>query len=238
MFSTAQMSVGANHVLGHQRSVGSYGGFHGCLENLNYNGLNLIDLAKRKAPQVTVKVMSLDLFCVVWLSSTKEMLTNTRANQVNSPAASLWLWQYSNCNIRIWMKLYFQSLMSWFNGLYCLLSFFDLTKLLDDIGAFTFIKANVALIIMLMRLRPERGRADEISVHQDSCSNPSLSLPSSSPLLGKCNFILCWACFCCRDLQRPQELPVFAWTNRVSLDGHINQASVSHVERGRAAADL
>lgn len=59
------MSVGANHDFGSQRSVGSYGGFHGCLENLNYNGLNLIDLAERKVPQVTVKVMSSDLCGIV-----------------------------------------------------------------------------------------------------------------------------------------------------------------------------
>lgn len=59
------MSVGANHIFGSQWSAGSYGGFHGCLENLSYNGMNLIDLAKRKVPQVTVKVMSLVLFCAV-----------------------------------------------------------------------------------------------------------------------------------------------------------------------------
>lgn len=63
-FLNTQMSVGANHVFGSQWSAGSYGGFHGCLENLSYNGMNLIDLAKRKVPQVTVKVMSLVLFCV------------------------------------------------------------------------------------------------------------------------------------------------------------------------------
>lgn len=87
-FSTTQMSVGANHVFGSQWSAASNGGFYGCLENLSYNGINLIDLAKRKVPQVTVKVISLVLFCVR-ISSTKEMLTGTRANQVRSPAASL-----------------------------------------------------------------------------------------------------------------------------------------------------
>ncbi|XP_029690967.1 contactin-associated protein-like 4 [Takifugu rubripes] len=50
-----QMSVGATHAFGSQWSAGSYGGFNGCLENLSYNGMNLIDLAKRKVPQVTVK---------------------------------------------------------------------------------------------------------------------------------------------------------------------------------------
>lgn len=87
-FSTTQMSVGANHVFGSQWSAGSNGGFYGCLENLSYNGINLIDLAKRNVPQVTVKVISLVLFCVR-ISSTKEMLTDTRASQVRSPAASL-----------------------------------------------------------------------------------------------------------------------------------------------------
>lgn len=162
------MSVGANHAFGPQRSAGSYGGFHGCLENLSYNGMNLIDLAKRKVPQVTVKVTNFVLSYVVWISSTKEMLTNTRA-----PAASLWLWWYSNFDMRIWMSLYFQSLMAWLNDLYCLPSFFDLTELHDDIGAFAFIEANVSLLIMLMRLRPERGCADEISAHQDGTMQPS-----------------------------------------------------------------
>lgn len=60
-FLSAQMSVGAIHSFGSQRSEGSQEGFHGCLENLNYNGLNLIDLAKRKVQQVIPKVMSSDL---------------------------------------------------------------------------------------------------------------------------------------------------------------------------------
>ncbi|XP_076016464.1 contactin-associated protein-like 4 [Genypterus blacodes] len=49
-----QMSVGADHGLsGSQRSVDS--NFHGCLENLLYNGLNLIELARQKNQRVTVK---------------------------------------------------------------------------------------------------------------------------------------------------------------------------------------
>ncbi|XP_060896272.1 contactin-associated protein-like 4 [Labrus mixtus] len=50
-----QMSVGAEQVLGSRRSVGSHRNFHGCLENLVYNGVNLIDLAKQKDQRVTVK---------------------------------------------------------------------------------------------------------------------------------------------------------------------------------------
>lgn len=60
-FLSAQMSVGTNHSFGSQRSARAHGGFHGCLENLYYNGLNLIDLAKRKVQQVTLMVMSSDL---------------------------------------------------------------------------------------------------------------------------------------------------------------------------------
>lgn len=62
--------------------------------------------------------------------------------------------------------------------------------------------------------------------------------PSPLPLSGKCNVFLRRACLCCCDLHRPQELPVFARANRASVNGHVNQASVSHVERGGTAADL
>ncbi|KAK2824583.1 hypothetical protein Q5P01_021758 [Channa striata] len=50
-----QMSVGADQGLGSLRSVGLNRNFHGCLENLVYNGLNLVNLAKRRDPRVTVK---------------------------------------------------------------------------------------------------------------------------------------------------------------------------------------
>lgn len=60
-FLSAQMSVGANQGFGSQGSVGSRGGFHGCLENLNYNGLNLIHLARQNVQQVIVQVMNSDL---------------------------------------------------------------------------------------------------------------------------------------------------------------------------------
>ncbi|XP_044222865.1 contactin-associated protein-like 4 isoform X1 [Thunnus albacares] len=46
-----QLSVGAVHS---QKPVLSKRNFHGCLENLLYNGLNLIELAKHKDNQVTV----------------------------------------------------------------------------------------------------------------------------------------------------------------------------------------
>lgn len=52
----AQMSVGADQGLGSLRSDGLNRNFHGCLENLVYNGLNLVDLAKQKDQRVTVKV--------------------------------------------------------------------------------------------------------------------------------------------------------------------------------------
>ncbi|XP_028278904.1 contactin-associated protein-like 4 [Parambassis ranga] len=50
-----QMSVGADQSLGSQRSSGTNRNFHGCLENLVYNGLNLVDLGKQKDQRVTVK---------------------------------------------------------------------------------------------------------------------------------------------------------------------------------------
>ncbi|XP_023278139.1 contactin-associated protein-like 5, partial [Seriola lalandi dorsalis] len=50
-----QMSVGAEQGLGSLRSVGSNRNFHGCLENLVYNGVNLADLAKQRDQRVSVK---------------------------------------------------------------------------------------------------------------------------------------------------------------------------------------
>ncbi|XP_031171947.1 contactin-associated protein-like 4 [Sander lucioperca] len=51
----SQMSVGAEQGLGSRRSIGPNRNFHGCLENLVYNGVNLVDLAKQKDQRVTVK---------------------------------------------------------------------------------------------------------------------------------------------------------------------------------------
>lgn len=57
MLSPVQMSVGAaDQGLGSRRSAGSNRNFHGCLENLVYNGVNLVDLAKQRDQRVTVKV--------------------------------------------------------------------------------------------------------------------------------------------------------------------------------------
>lgn len=50
------MSVGADQSFGLQRSFGTNRNFHGCLENLVYNRLNLVDLAQQKDQRVTVKV--------------------------------------------------------------------------------------------------------------------------------------------------------------------------------------
>ncbi|XP_034537061.1 contactin-associated protein-like 4 [Notolabrus celidotus] len=50
-----QMSVGAAQGLGSWRSAGSHRNFHGCLENLVYNSVNLIDLTKQKDQRVTMK---------------------------------------------------------------------------------------------------------------------------------------------------------------------------------------
>ncbi|KAM3863187.1 contactin-associated protein-like 4 [Diretmus argenteus] len=50
-----QLSVGADQLHGSQMSVISNRNFHGCLENLLYNGLSLIDLAKQNDQRVTGK---------------------------------------------------------------------------------------------------------------------------------------------------------------------------------------
>uniref|UniRef100_A0A3Q1AZ66 Contactin associated protein like 3 n=1 Tax=Amphiprion ocellaris TaxID=80972 RepID=A0A3Q1AZ66_AMPOC len=47
-----QVSVGAEQGIGSQRAKRN---FHGCLENLVYNGLNLVDLAEQKDQRVSVK---------------------------------------------------------------------------------------------------------------------------------------------------------------------------------------
>ncbi|KAM3865546.1 contactin-associated protein-like 4 [Diretmus argenteus] len=49
-----QLSVGAVQVRGSQKPLVSKRNFHGCLENLLYNSLHLIDLAKEKDHRVTV----------------------------------------------------------------------------------------------------------------------------------------------------------------------------------------
>ncbi|KAM4607232.1 contactin-associated protein-like 4 [Polymixia lowei] len=49
-----QLSVGADQSHVSQRPVFSSRNFHGCLENLRYNGLNLIDLAAHRDRRVTV----------------------------------------------------------------------------------------------------------------------------------------------------------------------------------------
>lgn len=54
---TKQLSVGAVQSLDSEKpETISKGNFHGCLENLLYNELNLIQLAKHNDHQVTVEV--------------------------------------------------------------------------------------------------------------------------------------------------------------------------------------
>uniref|UniRef100_A0A8C2XN65 Contactin-associated protein-like 4 n=1 Tax=Cyclopterus lumpus TaxID=8103 RepID=A0A8C2XN65_CYCLU len=50
------ISVGADHGLGSPGSVGFNRNFHGCLENLVYNGVNLVDLAKKTDQRVSGNV--------------------------------------------------------------------------------------------------------------------------------------------------------------------------------------
>ncbi|KAF0027814.1 hypothetical protein F2P81_020555 [Scophthalmus maximus] len=50
-----QMSVGGDRGLAARGAVGSDGNFCGCLENVRYNGVNLVDLARQSDQRVTVK---------------------------------------------------------------------------------------------------------------------------------------------------------------------------------------
>ena len=63
MFSPVQMSVGSDRGTGPRRSAGPNRNFHGCLENLLYNGVNLVDLAKQGDQRVTAEVNCLTLCC-------------------------------------------------------------------------------------------------------------------------------------------------------------------------------
>lgn len=56
VFVPIQLSVGAVQELGSQKPVIPKRNFHGCLENLLYNGISLIELAKHNDHQVTVAV--------------------------------------------------------------------------------------------------------------------------------------------------------------------------------------
>lgn len=51
-----QLSLGAVQGHGLQKPILSNRNFHGCLENLLFNGVNVIDLAKQNNPQVSVMV--------------------------------------------------------------------------------------------------------------------------------------------------------------------------------------
>ncbi|GAA6082134.1 contactin-associated protein-like 5 isoform X1, partial [Tachysurus ichikawai] len=46
--------------------------FHGCMENLYYNGVNIIDLAKRKKPQIYSVVSEMSRFCGLEWNSQQE----------------------------------------------------------------------------------------------------------------------------------------------------------------------
>lgn len=51
-----QLSAGAGRSLGPQAPADSGGNFRGCLENLLYNGHNLIQLVRRRSPQAAAVV--------------------------------------------------------------------------------------------------------------------------------------------------------------------------------------
>lgn len=56
MFLSIQLKVGAVQGVGSQKPFNSKKNFHGCLENVLFNGLNLIELAKLKDHKVTLVV--------------------------------------------------------------------------------------------------------------------------------------------------------------------------------------
>lgn len=56
-----QLSLGAVQSEVSQKPVTSKKNFNGCLENLLYNGHNLIELAKNKKQQVTISVSNFNL---------------------------------------------------------------------------------------------------------------------------------------------------------------------------------
>ncbi|XP_036980864.1 contactin-associated protein-like 4 isoform X1 [Acanthopagrus latus] len=98
-----QMSVGADRVLGSWRSVGSHRNFKGCLENLVYNGVNLVDLAKQKDQRVTVKgnvtfSCSEPVFVAMTFTSPESFLCLPGVTEPSSTGASVGL------QFRTWNK--------------------------------------------------------------------------------------------------------------------------------------
>uniref|UniRef100_A0A667X1L7 Contactin associated protein like 3 n=1 Tax=Myripristis murdjan TaxID=586833 RepID=A0A667X1L7_9TELE len=90
-----QLSVGAGRGHSSQRPVVSNRNFHGCLENLLYNGLTLIDLAKQKDQRVTVAVRGPTVFCC---ANPKSFLWLPGATEPSSAGVSVGL------QFRTWNK--------------------------------------------------------------------------------------------------------------------------------------
>lgn len=59
-----QLSVGAVQSHGLQKPILSNRNFHGCLENLLYNDLSLLNLAKQKNHQVSMVVSNMCIYVV------------------------------------------------------------------------------------------------------------------------------------------------------------------------------
>ncbi|XP_074503500.1 contactin-associated protein-like 4 isoform X1 [Sebastes fasciatus] len=99
-----QMSVGAaDQGLGSRRSAGSNRNFHGCLENLVYNGVNLVDLAKQRDQRVTVKgnvtfSCAEPIFVAMTFTSPQSFLRLPGATEPSSTGASVGL------QFRTWNK--------------------------------------------------------------------------------------------------------------------------------------
>uniref|UniRef100_A0A3Q3NJL1 Contactin-associated protein-like 4 n=1 Tax=Mastacembelus armatus TaxID=205130 RepID=A0A3Q3NJL1_9TELE len=94
-----QMSVGADQGLGSSRSVGSHRNFYGCLENLLYNGLNLVDLAKQKDQRGNVTFSCAEpVFVAMTFTSPQSFLWLPRVTELSSVGASVGL------QFRTWNK--------------------------------------------------------------------------------------------------------------------------------------
>ncbi|XP_047198432.1 contactin-associated protein-like 4 [Hippoglossus stenolepis] len=98
-----QMSVGADHDLGSRGSFGSDRNFCGCLENLIYNGVNLVELAQQRDQRVAVKgnvtfSCAEPIFVAVTFTGPRSFLWLTRAAAASSTGLTVGL------QFRTWNK--------------------------------------------------------------------------------------------------------------------------------------
>uniref|UniRef100_A0A8C9ZID5 Contactin associated protein like 3 n=1 Tax=Sander lucioperca TaxID=283035 RepID=A0A8C9ZID5_SANLU len=97
--STLWMSVGAEQGLGSRRSIGPNRNFHGCLENLVYNGVNLVDLAKQKDQRGNVTFSCAEpVFVAMTFTGPQSFLWLPGVTELSSTATSVGL------QFRTWNK--------------------------------------------------------------------------------------------------------------------------------------